>query len=222
MNSVVSDFTFTPLVYGAKRYRYIMIIMTGDSKWQDKHKRRLEALVYDVDFQKDLKDLPDRSENETFLFALFKLTEKYDLPLSAASIIDGYLKTGELSAQAAHSGLLIICDYDQTAGPAASAEQAEHNYTAHRGFTNKGIELFMPPGTSAIEAKSFIDDHWRYIESKIGKPDRIRRHSTAERNAKILALHKEGLSNEEIINQVRSYPGNLITDDIGIIIRKNK
>lgn len=166
-----------------------MIIMTGDSKWQDKHKRRLEALIYDVDFQKDLRDLPDRSENETFLFALFKLTEKYDLPLSAASIIDEYLKTGELSAQAAHSGLLIICDHDQTAGPTTSADLANYNYQVHRSFAHRGVEIFIPPGSGQGEVESFIADNWKsYIEPKIGKPDNVRRSPMAERDAEVIRL----------------------------------
>jgi hypothetical protein len=117
----------------------------------------------------------------------------------------------------------IICDEDETAGPAANLEEAQFNYVTMRGFPHPGVQLHIPPGSSQVEIASFIRDNWSYIETKIGKPLRNKRQRVAERNAQIINLHSKGLSNHEILEQIQDrYPGNLIVDDIGVIIRKNK
>lgn len=214
--TVASDFRFCSW---AKLMRAIIKRMTGHgsaSKWQDKHLRVMENLVHNPEFQRDIIQLNNRyAPND-----IYALANKYNVQ---PTLLIEYLEKGAVSQSAVSPSLSIICDEDETAGPAKSLEEGQYNYIVMRKFPHRGIELFIPPGTSQIEISSFIKDHWDYIERKIGKPARNKRQSVAARNAQIIKLHRQGLSNGEILKEVfDEYPGHLTTDDIGVIIRKNK
>ncbi len=193
--------------------------MTGNkktSKWQDKHLRKMENLIHDIEFQEDIKHI----NLDIGYGPLYDLAKKYD---TQPVLLLEYIRSRDILPSAVNPTISIICDEDETAGPASTLEEAQFNYVTMRGFPHAGVQLHIPPGSSQVEIASFIRDNWEYIETKIGKPLRNKRRSVAERNAQIIKLHKEGLSNQAILEAVKNkYPGNLITDDIGTIIRKNK
>jgi len=193
--------------------------MTGNNKprkWQDKHLRKMENLIHDIEFQEDIKHI----NLDADYGPLYDLARKHDVQ---PVLLLEYIKSRRILPSAVSPAISIICDEDETAGPAASLEEAQFNYVTMRGFPHTGVQLHIPPGSSQVEIASFIQDNWSYIEAKIGKPLRNKRQRVAERNAQIIKLHSKGLSNHEILEQVQNrYPGNLIVDDIGIIIRKNK
>ncbi len=200
--------------------------MTGNknhSRWQDIQLRKLEGLVHDPLFKKDLASLPSLANFKEYSLALGKLTEKYGLSLLSAIIINKYIKTGEISAESVVPSMAIICNKDETSGPTDSIELAQFNYLAHKGFLQDGVHIFVPPGTSHSELKSFIKDYWSYIEDKIGKPQRIRRASKAKRNTEIVRLHNDNHTNKQILKIIdEDYLDPLTIDDIARIIRTHK
>ena len=197
--------------------------MTGISnlpEWQDKYLREIERLVHDESFKADLKSLPDKDNGDAYVFALLKLGEKYNVQ---PTVIREYIKTGAISGESVMPRLAIISDSEETSEPSSNMEEAQFNYVVVRGFRDGGVDLHIPPNTSKIEVITFLKDHWKLVESKIGKPGRIRRHPTAERNETILILHKQGLSNHEITDKInQDYGTTMIVDDIGRIIRENQ
>ena len=176
----------------------------------------MENVIHNAQFQHDLGSL----EKDDSFTHFYNIAKKYEIQ---PTLLLEYFKTRKVAPGAVTPSLSIICDEDETAGPAENLEEAQYNYIVMRKFPHEGLSLFIPPGTSQIEISSFIKENWGYIEQKIGKPVRNKRQKTAERNAQILELHKQGLSNHEIIEEVfDKYPGKLTVDDIGVIIRKNK
>ena len=190
--------------------------------WLDKPLRRLEALIHDDEFQRDLSSLPSIKSAE-ITGALLELVQKYDLPNTSSLIIYNYLATGTLSTNTDATSFALVCDEDQTCGPTDNKEGAEYKYAVHRGFPPRGVELYIPPQTSKNELISFIKDNWEYIERKIGKPKKVRRSPMAERDAEIKRLNSSGLSPEEIaahINSDERFPSSTITyADIPRIIK---
>lgn len=199
------------------------------SVWLDKPLRKIEALLYRDDFQNDLTQLRTGLMEEGLAGKILDLARKYKLPPESATIIYDYLRTGELSATKDSTPLVIICDADQTCGPTDDKNDAEYRYVVQRGFPRHGVELFIPPGSSPSEIKSFIDDNWKYIESKIGRPTHERRSRRAERDAEVLRLANTGkYSHAEIAIMIDENPKYSETDktftysDVAIILNRKR
>ena len=194
--------------------------------WLDKPLRRIEALLHREDFKKDIELLPQDHADEEFLSGLLHLCDKYDLPSNEVLILHTYILTGDLSPNPSASRLAVISDTDGTLGPSDNTKLENFLYTAHRGFPPKGVEIFIPPGTSSTELKSFINDNWEYIEQKIGKERKVRRSPMARRDAEVKRLKNEGLTHKQIADHINSnlrFEDATITyTDIPRILRKKK
>lgn len=197
------------------------------SAWLDRPLRKIEALLCREDFQNDLNRVRAHLAESEVAGKILDLTTKYGLPSESATIIYDYLATGELSATANSTSLAIICDTDQTCGPTSDKADGEYRYVAQRGFPRHGVELFIPPGSSPAEIKSFIDDNWDYIEAKIGKPLYERRSRRAERDAEIIRLTELGeYSRAEIAAIIDEDPrygkndGSFGYNDVSIILKR--
>lgn len=160
------------------------------SAWIDKTVRLIEKLQYNDAFREDVRNLLLFEDDSTE--KLLNLADKYSLPSSSIPILLNYAETGKISHIEDATSLAVICDTDQTCGPTDNKDYAEYLYVSHRGFTRHGVELFIPSGSSLSEVKSFIDDNWEYVESKIGKPDIVRRSPKAERDAEVIRLVRTG------------------------------
>lgn len=172
--------------------------MAGGSKvprWQDKQLRRLEGLVYNRDFQNDLNQIDISVGFEP----LYRFAEKYKVQ---PTLILEYLKNRRIPPSAVIPTMSIICDEDETAGPADSLEEAQYNYIAMRKFPHSGVHLYIPPGSDQAEIASFIKDHWPYIEGKIGKAKKIRRSPAAERDAEVIRLRESGMKHAAIADVI--------------------
>ena len=198
--------------------------------WQDKALRKLNGLIHFDGFQTDINNLPT-GDFEARFSALYKITEKYELPGSCIGILDHYAKTNELDPGKAFSKMSIICSQDKTAGPTDSFAHAHFDYIAQENFPQPGLHLFIPIGTSQIELKSFVQSHWPYIESKLTtlnhgeQTQRVRQKTKAKRDAEILRLHGQGLDAnaivEKISSDVRFKDESLIYTDIPQIVKRN-
>lgn len=180
--------------------------MTGSGalpNWQDKELRILEGLIHRDDFKADIAALPD-GDFETRFTALMRIADKYGLH-GAVMVLDNYARTGEIVPDDVIPRMSVICDADETAGPTDSIEHARYNYVAERGFPKAGVYIFIPPGTTQIAAKSFLQSSWSYIESKLGgRQKRVRRMNKAERDAEVLRLHELGLKDREVADKINA------------------
>lgn len=134
--------------------------------WQDKAVRRLEGLQYSKDFRADVAALPlDDAEKTTG--AILGIIKKYRLPQECGLVIYDLAVTGKINASKAISGMSVICDDDETAGPADAPRAASYNYTVRKKFAQPGVSIFIPVGARITEVKSFIQSSWPYIEAKL-------------------------------------------------------
>jgi hypothetical protein len=199
----------------------------GIPNWQDKAVRKLEGLQYNEDFKADIAAIPRNSAEATG--AILDIIKRYELSHQCGPILYHYAVTGEMEADRALSGMSVICDDDETAGPADSLKEAEYNYIVKRKFGQPGINIFIPAGVSITEVKSFITSSWPYIETKLvaiagsQKVQRTRRRPKAERDTRVRQLHNEGYKNAkvaEIVNE--EFGGHLIDNDISKILEKRE
>lgn len=192
------------------------------ANWQDKAVRKLESLQYRTDFQTDINSL--NIEHEDYVHHLIELAKKYKLVIGAILPLDHYVKTGKIEASRAITGMSIIDERDETAGPADNIKNAQFNYITERFSARDGVKVFIPVGTSRPEFQSFIESTWSsYIELKIGKAERIKRNTKGERDAEVLRMHDSGHKDAAIAKVINGkFNDELIPVDIRKIIERKR